>query len=327
MGGNAFENTDRLSAAEYDEMTSDLSWSLRNVMGEGTKFAIPFSVREKESHGDVDILVVGSMIEKAYGQINLHFRPTDVIKNPNGYNLLVPFKQKLIQVDLNKIGDDDLVYGFHYFSWNDCGNLVGRIAHRQGLKHGHDGLWYIHRDGDHQLGEILLTRDYTEALYHLGFDADEFFDGFDTFDQMFTWVEKSRYFEPSAFPLEHRNHQARVRDSKRKTYQAFLKRINFDGEYVPANKDFHLERHKRRWPHLKQQLFMLNLEYGLDKEAKEKLNGKIVMELTGLSGKPLGELMQYVKRVLPRELVLKLEPKSIEAGILFAYEMYKAKTL
>lgn len=30
-----------------------------------------------------------------------------------------------------------------YLNWNDLGNLIGRIAHKFGLKYGHKGLLYI----------------------------------------------------------------------------------------------------------------------------------------------------------------------------------------
>lgn len=323
MGGNAFEQTDRLTATQYSNICDDLGWLLRNVLIEGRHFAIPHSVREKESHGDVDILVVGSKIENALRQIQRGFLVDNLISNPNGYNILAQFEGLKVQIDLNKIGDDDIEFGFSYFSWNDLGNLIGRIAHRQGLKHGHDGLWYVHRDGDHQLGEILLTKSYDDALLHLGFDADKFWDGFDTFDEMFAWVEGSRFFEACSFPLEHRNHQARMRDAKRKTYKAFLERINFDGEWVESDKKMWLERHIRRFPHLGTEIKRLNTEHYFRQQAKEKLNGIIVRDLTGLEGKELGKLMQIVNRVLPQEAVLKHDPVTIESGIMFAFQIYK----
>lgn len=322
MGGNAFEKAERVTAQEYKNLCDDISWALRNIMGQYKHFCIPLSVREKDSHGDVDVLVVGSKIEAALKQMKNAFLVEEQIDNPSGHNLLVYFEGKRIQVDLNKVADDDFQYASIYFSWNDCGNLIGRIAHRQGLKHGHDGLWYVHRKGDHQLGEILLTKSYLDALIYLGFDVDEHDHGFDTFEQMFEWVKKSKHFEACAFPLEHRNHAARTRDAKRKTYNAFLRWLDFQGEYVESDKAAWLEIHKRHWPNLAAEIVRLDQEYELNTQYKERVNGIIVREMTGVDGKELGKLMNYVKRVLPRESTLKHDVKTIEAGIMFAYQIY-----
>lgn len=325
MGGNAFDKAERLTPHFYKDVVDDIKWLLQNIMGYGTGFTIPHSVRNKESYGDVDVLVASSQIQAALKQMKNGFRVVGEISNGCGYNLLIETDGRFIQVDLNKTKDEDMEFAFQYFSWNDLGNLIGRIAHRQGLKHGHDGLWYVHRDGDHQLGEILLTKDYDTALCHLGFDVNDYRAGFDSYEQMFEWVERCKYFEPSAFPLEHRNHQARVRDAKRKVYNMFLERLAFDGEYVPSDKAKHLERHKDKWPHLRSEILFLNCQNAVRKEVKAKLNGNIVRELTGLDGKELGELMQIVKRMLPEDKVYSMFPSEIEEGIMEAFERYKAE--
>lgn len=325
MGGNAFENTDRLTAEEYSNICDDIGWLLRNVMSEDTHFCIPPSVREKADFGDVDILVVGSKIEDSLKQMKNGFMVFGEIKNPSGYNLLVNFEGKRVQIDLNKIADNDFRFGKEYFAWNDLGNLIGRIAHRQGLKFGHDGLWYIHNKGSQKLGEIQLTRAWYRAIDYLGFDVHKYSEGFDTYLEMFEWVKNSKYFDPCAYPLEHRNHQARMRDSKRKTYNAFLKYVNFDQEYYESDKAAFLEKHKYAFILLGPEIAQLDKEYELNTTAKEKMNGGIVQELTGLTGKNLGQLMQVVKRVLPRDMVLKHDSKTIEAGILFAYEIWRGE--
>ena len=326
MGGNAFDGAESLTAEEYRDVCAHLVTSLDEIMVHGCHFAIPQSVREKETHGDIDVLVYSRGVEDAFRHLNTFFDVRQYIKNPSGYNVLLFIRDKYVQVDLNKVSMEDFNFAYDYFSWNDLGNLIGRIAHRQGLKFGHDGLWYIYRDGDQLLGEVLITGSYLDALEYLGFDSQQYEDGFDTFEDMFRWVETSQYFEPCAFPLEHRNHQARMRDSKRKTYQAFLRRINFDGEYVESDKAAWLKEHIKRWPHLGDAIEKMDAENALNKLAKEKLNGLIVSQLTGLQGKELGALMQVVKRVLPRELVIKHDAATIEQGIMFAFAIYKEET-
>ncbi len=322
MGGNAFENAERMTAAEYWiiclDITDNIFASLDDYYCD-----IPMSVREKESHGDIDILIEGDGVEALRKEIEAVYNVVGVISNPSGYNLLVEIGGKKVQVDLNKVKWGEFEFAYNYFSWNDLGNLIGRIAHRQGLKFGHNGLWYVYRNGDRVLGEILLSKDYLKALDYLGFDVATYNNGFNTFEQMFEWVKNSKYFEPCAFPLEHRNHQARMRDAKRKTYQAFLRYINFDGEWYASDKAKWLEKHIKAFPVLGEEISRMDEVLRLNNEYKSKVNGHIVSALTGLEGKELGALMSIVKRVLPQEIVLKHSPSAIESGILFAYEIYK----
>jgi hypothetical protein len=324
MGGNAFELAERMSDTEYDTVCKDIRFVLvSNGLREDFDFTIPNSVREKTSHGDVDVLVTSNFIEMAYWALVTYLNCPGEIKNPSGYNLLLVLGDKHIQVDLNKVSPLDFDFAADYFSWNDLGNLIGRIAHRQGLKFGHDGLWYIHRDGDQQLGEILLPCDYIEAITYLGFNAVEYQDGFDTYEQMFNWVKNSAHFDPCAYPLEHRNHAARMRDRKRKTYMAFLQWVGFDGEYVESDKAWWLEQHKKNFYVLGERIAELDKENALAKEYKAKVNGAIVRDLVGVDGKELGELMHVVRRVLPRDVALKYCAATIESGIMFAYQIYK----
>ena len=60
------------------------------------------------------------------------------------------------------------------FSYNDMGNLLGRIAHKFGAKLGHLGLQFPLRDpsnNDRLIAELTITRDFATALTLLGYDA------------------------------------------------------------------------------------------------------------------------------------------------------------
>lgn len=135
-------------------------------------------------------------------------------------------QQKAMQVDLVRLDPGKMLFGAAYFSYNDACMLVGMIAHRLGLKFGHDGLWYVLRDGDHELGQFCLTDMPLKALRFLGFDADKFAQGFDTREEMFQWVIDSTFFHPDAFDPDNRNHRQRSRDAKREVYGEFTRQIN-----------------------------------------------------------------------------------------------------
>lgn len=321
----------RIPAVIYDEIKeriSELSYS---------GVAIPHSVLEKQDHGDIDVLVASYLmptmreclakiawVDPSTGRSYL-----EQLSHPESQDSYIcTFKfqdsEYHVQVDLIPTALEDFNFSFGYFSWNDLGNLIGRIAHRRGLKFGHDGLWYIHRRGDRVLGEFCLTKSFADAIEYLGFDHHLWAQGFETFEEMFQYVKNSKYFEECAYPLEHQNHRARVRDAKRKTYNAFLEWLNYSGDYVPSEKEKHIANMRKDFPEIDRKIIESEKQDDLRMAYKEKVNGNIVSELTGETGKDLGALMNYVKAIFPcDEKILKYPDDSIYCGILFAYSLWK----
>lgn len=290
MGGNAMKDygTVRLPNADYEGFLHRL---LDLFQAEGVHFCtIPY-VLEKQDFGDVDIIVNNScrdFCEEVIDQIS-------PAKKVNGN--VTSFIYENVQVDFIYTPAEDMYFSVNYFSYNDLGNLMGRVAHKLGLKLGHDGLWLPVRDGDNKIGEILLTKNYQAAISYLGFDLMEYNQGFDTFDQMFEFVAKSHYFNPEIYLLENRNHTARVRDRKRKTYMMFLDwceqldpkdymPFKPKHEYLPnILVDFRVtEQYEEIWRELAWKKF-LRSRYPADR----------IRELTGLEGKQLGAFIKYLK--------------------------------
>lgn len=326
MGGNAFPEAQRLTKTEYE---SACRYVEAAAVMHDIKAVVPLSYRAKDSFGDVDVLV--SRASSGRLQVLLDdLRPLNTTKNPSGDNLLLESHTgKLYQLDLILTEDETFGFATWYFAYNDLGNLIGRIAHRQGLKFGHDGLWYIYRDGTQVLDEIQLTDSFTRALDYLGFNADVYFgNGFETLESMFEWVVDSKFFEASAFPLEHRNHKARVRDAKRKNYNLFLqylKDYNFDMTYEPSDRDAWLAKHIMNWPDLGRRIEEADARPELNRAWKEKVGGHRVMELTGLEGKELGEFMRHVRAAFPvTHYTVATPQETLDIAIMRLYNNQKA---
>lgn len=348
MGGNYRHSeapnlpaADRIPADAYDVVTFQI---LGHLVGRAVA-DIPHSVYEKTDHGDIDLLVMSSDMEQTRKIISslTWVDPSTgesylkQLTHPEAQNSYICTFDALdttynVQIDLTSTPEETYSFAFGYFSWNDLGNLIGRIAHRRGLKFGHDGLWYVHRRGDRLLGEFKLTDDFETALEYLGFDVERWYEGFDTFEDMFQYVASSKYFEKCAYPLEHQNHRARTRDSKRKTYNAFLEWINYDGEYVKSNRDEHIAQMRKDYPEVDAAIIASEKVDDLRMAYKELVNGIIVSEYfasmygTKFQGKELGHLMAIVREVLPcNERVLKYSVGTINAGFDFALMIYREK--
>lgn len=304
MGGNALSCTSvRLTKQNYDRMAAECLQKLRALYPQNRMHAIE-AYRAKYDFGDLDILVESNGYDPhvAAEALGAH----EVVRNGPTTSLGLPARSEVayidgnvFQVDLVSSGSDAYEYAKAYFSFNDLGNLVGRTAHRAGLAHRHDGLYYYVRDGDYKFREILLTQDYDVALKFLGYDPARFHAGFETLTDIFEYVTGSAYFHRDIFLLENRNYQSRVRDRKRKTYTDFLAWC----EARPDLPAYQYPEKKAAWlPHIFEHFPQFKLDYekalsdmANQAEVKQRFNGEYVGTLTGLKGKELGMLMKHVK--------------------------------
>jgi len=315
MGGNVFPGyTGRMTRKEFLGIENEVM-SMLQLSGHALLvYDIP-AYKSKESFGDLDLLVVAS---DSFSRKSLQetFGCGDLISNNGGVWSLV---YKDFQVDLITIDCGIARYARNYFSWNDRGNLVGRYAHKLGLKHGHDGLWFPVRSADHVLGEVLLTLNHYQAENFLGVDCRA---SFDTLEDVFKNVSNSKYFNPDIFLLENRNHTARTRDRKRASYTVFLewcevyKKENPEREYFKyEGKSSYIEMIFEEFPHARVEYDKLMEKKRLTELYAMKFNGNLVREWTGKDGVVLGEFMKKLKVFMTKESVAELPEWAVKAVV------------
>ena len=238
MGGHAMKNygVERLSKEQYDEVLSALTITLPYKTA-----AIP-SYKSKDSFGDCDLLTTAT--DEAF-ENSLSKDFTLLGKKRNGsvtsyalkYGNFPPF-----QFDLIKAKEDSFKFHYNYLSYNDLGNLIGRVAAAFGFKFAHDGLyilaWYSHKGEERSVGRVkeygktndcaehktekLFISNFDQALEFLGFNSLRFAQGFNTVDDILEFVASSKYFCKDFFLFKNRNHDQRKRDVKRPTYTRAL---------------------------------------------------------------------------------------------------------
>ena len=299
MGGNALQEglTRRHNKDEYFQKSLEVLTKLQ------TFYHVPrarliASYNTKETFGDADILYSRPDDKPlSYDDVKSLFPDSkEIVRNSS----VISFEYKELQVDLIHSPIHEFDYALSYFGMNDVGNLIGKLAHQLGLKHGHRGLYLPIRDGVNIVGEVLLTRDHDVALKFLDLDVGVFNKGFDTLEDIFKFVRKSKYFSPESYKLENLNTIGRMRDKKRVTYRAFL-------EYNEANPVANpYVKVENKLVHLKH-IFDYFGDEALDdytkvtqelaaiRYIKTRFNGDIVSKLTGYTGKGLGQFMQHLK--------------------------------
>ena len=309
MGGNVFKGkTCRLGKDQYERVSSRVVDALRTLYPQGKVFAIP-SYRTKSDFGDLDVLLSDGELRTQAQYECLQRLTADVFGakewKRNGPVISVDYRGvpleagKAFQVDMVKQDPRTYDYGLGYFSFNDLGNLIGRITHALGVSHRHDGLYWYFRDGTYLFKEIELTIDYDKALQFAGLDPARFAQGFEQLEDIFEYVASSEFFRPEIYLLHNRNHSGRIRNRKRKTYMSFLdwceRNCPSGKEPLPEDKQVWFERIQQFFPHFEDEYREVMRQYEQNRAAKEKLNGKLVSQLTGLTGPELGHAMRRIR--------------------------------
>lgn len=337
MGGKALSNPSvRLYAEQYHLVEREVVSRLQEVVPSGVRVRAVEAFRSKASFGDLDVLV-----ERYEGfdpfKLAEALNPTEVVRNGDVTSLGMHTPSGVFQVDLIKAQPESFEFNFLYFCFNDMGNLLGRVAKRMGFKFGHNGFRYLVRHPDRddcKLGEVTLTLNFEEALNFLGYDGARYMAlaadkerGFAALDDVFAYVYANPYLHPGMFALEEQNHHARVRDRKRPVYRAFLEYLEampepeggyFDWTEKAALRQGHLERAFEIFPHFRVEYDRLVAEALLDDKVKAKFNGRVAGEVTGLTGKALGQFMQSFKASLGdnfRETLLNQSADSVRQNM------------
>lgn len=320
MGGNALHfETRRIDAKEYVELVNEIRqlWMDMPKQCIYSSTDMPYAVksyRNKKDFGDIDFVIKRDPTLHYRKAIQETYSPKEIFSNGGAHS----FDYKGVQIDFITVRPEEFETSLNYFAFNDLGNLMGRIAHKMGLKYGHHGLSVLIKDGDYLIEEIVLTRDRKEIFEFLGYDADV--RDFAELKDIFDFVRSSMYYSGEIFKLENRNAIARIRERKRKTYMAFLQYIQEN----PIANEFPWEdfKDKSAWQlaaikHFnKMPLYVSALKEQKARLAlKERFSGNHVREITGLRNQELGEFMKSFKDAFPKDTLFMMSKSQILAEI------------
>jgi hypothetical protein len=233
-----------------------------------------------------------------------------------------------LQVDYFTAAPEFLESTYNYLSFNDLGNLLGKICRRFNLKYGEEGLAYIFRrqDGNYKK-DLTISTDFAEICRFLELDYTQWQQGFAELADVFNWVIASPYF--SVNPYVYQSTSLEKRAKERTTIQKFLvyleeQKITKEYQYL-ENRDDYLPWIAEQFP-AADLLARIVAEQQLEERSiafKAKFNGDQLMTLLpGLSGKALGEFIVKLKKQIPdfEEYVLTEEQEVIDRAIVDFYD-------
>jgi hypothetical protein len=227
MGGNAIPGVRRYDRQEFEYIKEQVCCTLMEDYG--LNVAPLLYYKDKSSFGDLDIIVEWDKDLSDGRKLMIDaLSPRVFIFNDTCVSLNVDE----LQVDLILTKKEFFDTSYYYYAYNDLGNLMGRIAKSLfGCKYGWHGLSVPIRahNNTQELSNHIISQDSPRIFDFLGFDWDRFEQGFDSLDDIFTYVMYSKYFRAEFFDLDNLNHINRTRNRKRANYAAFLEAIEKEG--------------------------------------------------------------------------------------------------
>ncbi|WP_437620353.1 hypothetical protein [Sorangium sp. So ce1151] len=206
-----------------------------------------------------------------------------------------------LQTDFFTVPERYLESTYNFFSFNDLGNLIGKLCRRFDLKYGERGLTYVYRrEGGNFQVELEITLDFERICHFLGLEYETWRAGFGSLPEMFEWVVASPYFSVAPY-LDDTDSNLRKRGRERTTvarFIAWLGERGIDKRVVLQDRRSYLPEVIAAFPQA-DLAAKIEAERAAEARAAEiaaKFNGKRVMRLVpGLDGKALGELIRAFK--------------------------------
>lgn len=295
MGGNLFK-LGRLPKAEYLPIEGKLRQYLDQKLGNG--YRIPRYYHNKPDFGDVDIIVSDAAIQTSWQDLRMELVRDLGIQEYKSAGAVFSTVYQNFQVDFFHREQRYLESTYHYLSFNDVGNILGKIFKRFNLKYGEQGLLYVFRRADgHYQKDLEVSQDFERIFTFLALDYAHWEQGFDTLDELFRWATASPYF--SIHPYQEQDATTAQRVKERTTMRRFVEWLDAQGitqrypfledrdAYLPTINDFFPEAH------LLEKIAQERQRETVVAQLREKYSGKIVMHLfPDLQGVELGGFMR-----------------------------------
>lgn len=319
MGGKLF-NLPRMPRAEYVQREAAIRAYLDGKLGGA--YRIPRYYGDKPDFGDMDIIVP---TRPDWDRVRMEIAADLGVAQTIYAGRVFSIAFEGLQTDFFAVPARFVESTYHYMSFNDLGNLLGRICRRFNLKYGEEGLYYIYRrEGDgHYKAELPVTQDFARICAFLGLDYAAWDAGFDTLTSVYEWVIASPYFSVAPY-LDDLGGTMERRLGKRPgiaSFIAFLEERGIAARPGFAERTSYLPQIVAAFPEagLAEQVAVERAREERANAVAARFSGKLVMRLRPeLTGKALSEFIIAFKRSVPdfENDLLASTPEEIEQRIL-----------
>jgi hypothetical protein len=322
MGGNLFK-LGRKPRLEYLEIEAEVRAYLDQKIGDA--YRIPRFYGDKPDFGDLDILISSRVANADWTNLRLEIVRDLGIDQFKVVGHVFSTVYRNLQVDFFVTPEPYLESCYQFMSFNDLGNLIGKICRRFNLKYGEHGLAYVfRRQGDsHYKQDLQITTNFTRICEFLNLEYSVWKAGFADLEAMFEWVIASPYFSVAPY-LQDLDATLKKRQQHRTTVQKFVEflgRNQITKIYDFEPRESYLERIVAFFPEAN---LGAQIRLEIEKETRAssfaaKFNGKIVSRLLPhLQGQALGAFIVGFKNSFERfeEFILEHDEATVATRIL-----------
>jgi hypothetical protein len=321
MGGKLF-NRGRIDRDRYLDIEADIRNYLDRSLG-SDRYRIPRYYGNKPDFGDLDILIRLDPNDNWQQMRQSIVTDLDIVEFKSAGSVFSTLHRDF-QVDYFTARLPYFESTYNYLSFNDLGNLIGKICRRFNLKYGERGLSYVYRyQNSNFQQEIELTHDFAAICQLLELDYSKWQAGFADLNEVFEWTIACPYF--SVAPYIDRSTSLERRVKERSTIQSFLDyldrhQITKTYQYLDDRDDY-LPWIAANFPaaNLLDRIATAKAAAERSELVKSKFNGETIMRLLPhLAGKELGHFIVNFKQQFTdfEEFVIATEPHEIERSIL-----------
>lgn len=299
MGGKLFDLT-RMPRAEYLEREAEIRAYMDRAMPGA--YRIPRYHDAKADFGDMDVIVrAGPDWGERREQIVRDLGITQVKVVGHVYSTVY----RGLQTDFFAVPAARLDSMHAFMSFNDVGNIIGRMCRRFNLTWGEDGLSYVHRraSSESYRADLPVTQDFARVCAFLGLDHAAWVRGFADLDALFVWVTASPYFSVAPY-LDEVEGTMKQKSKLRPTIIRFIEWLRERGitqRVEFADKASYLPQVIAAFPEadLPRKLALEDQREARAIALRAKWSGKLVMQLRPeLRGAALGEFIQAFRAAL-----------------------------
>jgi hypothetical protein len=210
--------------------------------------------RNKKTHGDLDILLKTN--DNKLNIINIikdKINPSGIVTN----GTTISFDFDMFQIDIIIIKPDKWETSDIFYSYDPSGNLMGKISKGFGLHYGTDGLFY--KLNNNKKNKYILSSNNEQIFNFLGYDFNEFKNGFDTLENIMDYIIDGKFFDKLLFDPMNLTSMDRKRSLKRPTFNRFLGYIkNKKSNYKFNPKETYIDYINDYFPGFKEKIINSN---------------------------------------------------------------------
>ena len=327
MGGNLFK-LGRIPKEKYIKIEREIRQYLNLKLDNA--YRIPRYYANKLDFGDLDIIINSDRLADNWEEIRQEIVKDLNIQQYKSNGRVFSTVYQNFQIDYFTTSDEFFESTYNYLSFNDLGNLIGKICRRFNLKYGEKGLAYVYR---RELGnykkDLTITTNFKEISNFLKLNYDKWEKGFNNLEEIYQWVIDSPYFSVQPYLLRSTTLNNRIKN--RPTIQKFIEYIEKNNVTKTYN---YLENRSEYIPLIDRSFPKVNLRDLIQQEKTEeeiikqviaKFSGKLVMKLIPqLQGKELGEFIVSFKDLFDdfQKFILESSQEEIDRKILDYYQNY-----